>query len=83
MNPHALTNTYSTKLISLNCLWFTSTKTSLVNQVREFLLHQFLDLLDRLLKARLARARNVEVKRRVLLLISKFYQKQTIDLQQP
>ena len=83
MNPHALTNTYSTKLISLNCLWFTSTETSLINQVRQFLLHEFLDLLDRLLEASFARARNMEVKWGILLLISKFYQKKTIVLQQP
>jgi hypothetical protein len=58
--------THSAKLISLDLIWLSATKTSFINQIRKFLFHQFLNLLDRLLETSLGRARNVEVKGRIL-----------------
>jgi hypothetical protein len=59
-------NAHSTKLISLNLLGFTATESTFINQVGEFLLHKFLDLLDGLFEAALARARNMKVEGRIL-----------------
>jgi hypothetical protein len=62
--------TYSTKLIALNCFGFSSSEASLIDEVRQFLLHELLDLLDSLLETGFARARNVKVQRWVLRMIS-------------
>lgn len=74
---------YSAKLISLHLLWLSSTKSSLVNEVGEFLLHKLLDLLYSQLKAPLRRARNVEVKGRVLQSSAHCSQEMKRNLQQP
>jgi hypothetical protein len=51
--------TYSAEFITLNCIWFSSSEASLVDEVWQFLLHKLLYLFDGLLKANFARARNM------------------------
>jgi len=68
--PSNAHHTYSTKLIALNCFWFSPSEASLIDEVRQFLLHELLDLLDSLLETGFARARNVQVQRWVLRIIS-------------
>ena len=58
--------TYSTKLISLYLFGLSSSKPSFINQIRQFLLHELLDLQDRLFKATFSRTRNMKVERRIL-----------------
>lgn len=56
----------SSEFITLHRFRFSAAKTTLVDKVRELLLHEFVDLTNRFLEAFLCCARNVEVQRRVL-----------------
>lgn len=60
------TETYSTKFISLDLLWLSAAEASFIYKIRQFLFHELVDLLNGLLEASLGRARDVEVKGRVL-----------------
>jgi hypothetical protein len=57
---------YSTKLVTFNLLLISTAETPFIDKLREFLLDQFVDLGDSGLQARLARACDVKVQRRIL-----------------
>ena len=57
---------YSSKLITLNLIWLSTSKTSLVHKVWQFLLHKFVDLFHRLFKTIFRSAGNVEIEGRIL-----------------
>jgi len=57
---------YAAKLIPLHLLLLSSTETTLIHELWEFLLHQLVDLVDCLLKTFFGRARDMQVERRVL-----------------
>lgn len=63
-------DTYSTKLITLNLLWFPASEAALVDQLRQFLLHKLFNLLDSLFESFLRRTGNMQVQRWVLYAFS-------------
>ena len=58
---------YSSKFITLNLIRLSTSKTSLVHKIRQFLLHKLVYLLDSFFKTVFRSACDVKVKRRVLL----------------
>ena len=60
-------STYSSKLVALNLIWLSASKSSLIHEIWQLLLHEFVDLLHRFLKAVFRCAGNVKIEGRVLL----------------
>ena len=58
--------TYSSKLITLNLIWLSTSETSLIHKVRQLLLHKFIDLFYRFLKTVFRSAGNVKIEGRIL-----------------
>ena len=52
---------YSAKFVTLKLFWFSSPESSLIDEVRKFLLHELVDLFNSFVETFLRRAGDVEV----------------------
>lgn len=59
--------TYAPKFIPFNLFWFPTSETSLINQIRQLLLHKFLHFQNRFFEAIFRSTGDVEVQWRVLI----------------
>ena len=57
---------YSSKFITLNLIWLSTSKTSLIDKVWQLLLHKLIHLLHRFLKAVFRSASDVKIEGRIL-----------------
>jgi hypothetical protein len=58
---------YTAKFIPLHLVWFSPPESPLIDKIGQFLLHEFLDLLDSLFKAFLCSASDMKVQGRALM----------------
>ena len=58
---------YSSELITLNLIWLSTSKTSLIHEIWQLLLHKLIDLLHRFLKTVFRSAGNMKVEGWILL----------------
>ena len=58
---------YSSKLITLDLIWLSTSETSLIHKVGQLLLHELINFLHRLLKTIFRSAGNVKIEGRILL----------------
>ena len=58
---------YSSKFITLNLIWLSTSESSLIHKVWQLLLHKLIDLFDRFLKTVFRSAGDVEIEWRILL----------------